>query len=125
MKPSPERPDGRRGERRAGRRKATIQGLPRHRNSRAAHRSPPHRAAGQMKTIEVPLDPFLSRRFPGSHTSDDSIPRLAHPTPWGAGAADLDPPHHDPEKREVYFRATSKGLTRSPDFHFAGNRITC
>jgi hypothetical protein len=31
-----------------------------------------------MKTIEVPLDPFLSRRFPGSHKSDNFIPK-AHP----------------------------------------------
>jgi len=27
-----------------------------------------------MKTIEVPLDPLLSHRFPGSRTSDYPIP---------------------------------------------------
>ena len=29
------------------------------------------------------------------------------------------------KNREVYFRAASKGLMRSPDFNLSGNRITC
>src|SRR4030081_3932613 len=112
--PAPGRPDGLREERRADRTRLTIQGLRPHRSSRAAHRSPPHRAAVQMKTIEVPLDLLLSRRLPGSRTfyylistAQDAVPRSSGRTP------------------EIYFRAASNGLMRSPDLNFSEYRMTC
>src|ERR1700738_4225849 len=72
--PAPGRPDGLRGERQADRTRLTIQGLRPHRSSRAAQRSPPHRAAVQMTTIEAPPAPLLSRRSPVSRRPDYPIP---------------------------------------------------
>src|SRR5438105_3966756 len=107
--PAPGTPDGRRGERPADRTRPITRDLQPHRSSRAAHRSPPHRAAVQMKTMDLPPDPLLGRRFPGSRTVTISPHGQTHAGPTRVSPAVV------PSRPKVYFRAASKGLTRSPD----------
>src|SRR4051812_46789209 len=64
---------------------------------------------------------------PGIHVLADVEPRKT----WMAGTNPAMTllvsvqASEDRAPRENYFRAASKGVTRSPDFSFSGNRITC